>query len=75
MNTEHADPLIVAVKATKLRFTAFREDRGATWVVFRSYVKEGEKRDKTGDRVVLRTLNARKLYYKRVGDGTYYDRK
>jgi hypothetical protein len=74
INTEHGDPLIVAIKGAKQRFTAFRERRGSTWIVFGWYLKEGQKRDKTGDRVVLRTLKARKHYFERVEDGTYYDR-
>jgi hypothetical protein len=74
VNREHSDPLIVTVKAGKQRFTAFREDSGPTWIVFGHYLKEGEKRDKTGDRVVTATVRARERYAKRVEDGTYYDR-
>jgi hypothetical protein len=74
VNAEHEKPLVLAMKAGKHRFTAFREPRGHTWIVFGHYLKEGEKRDKTGDRVVARTLLARHNYFKRVNNGTYYDR-
>ncbi len=74
VNREHTTPLIVAIKAGKQRFTAFREDSGPTWIVFGHYLKEGEKRDKTGDRVVSATVRAHERYEKRVDDGTYYDR-
>jgi hypothetical protein len=74
VNTENKDPLIVAIKAGKQRFTSFREESGATWIVYAHYLKEGEKRDKTGDRVVAATVKAREQYFKRVDDGTYYER-
>ena len=33
INEESANPLIVAIKAGKHRFTAFREERGSAWIV------------------------------------------
>ena len=74
INEESANPLTVAIKAGKHRFTAFREERGSAWIVIGHYLKEGEKRDKTGDRAIARTLEARHLYLKRVRNGTYYER-
>lgn len=74
INEESVSPLIVAIKAGKHRFTAFREERGAAWIVVGHYLKEGEKRDKTGHRAISRTLEARKFYLKRVKSGTYYER-
>ena len=74
VNDERRDPLVVAIKAGKHRFTSFREESGPTWIVFGYYAKEAEQRDKTGDRVVSRTVDARKSYFKRVKDGTYYER-
>jgi hypothetical protein len=40
VNQEHEDPLIVAIKAGKQRFTAFREESGPTWIVCDHYLKE-----------------------------------
>ncbi len=74
INEEYEDPLIVAIKAGKHRFTAFREESGPTWIVFGHYLKEGQKRDKTGDRVVRKTVSARAEYFERVNEGTYYER-
>jgi hypothetical protein len=74
INEERKNPLIVAIKAGKHRFTAFREESGPTWIVFAHYLKEGEKRDKTGDRAVERTVKARDSYFERVKKGTYYER-
>jgi len=74
VNEEHKNPVITVIKAGKHRFTAFREESGPTWIVVGHYLKEGMKRDKTGDRVVLMTLNARKRYFQRVKGGTYYER-
>ena len=68
------DPLIVAIKAGKHRFTTFREESGPTWIVFGHYTKESAKRDKVGDRVIMRTVDARKRYFERVEKGTYYER-
>jgi len=50
INEEHSNPLIIAVKAGKHRFTAFKEESGPTWIVCEHYLKEGQRRDKTGDR-------------------------
>ena len=74
VNVEHHDPLIVAIKAGKHRFTAFREESGPTWIVYGHYIKKGQKRDKAGDRVVERTLQARTEYFARVKEGKYYER-
>ncbi len=74
INTEDTSPVIVAVKAGKHRFTAFREEIGPTWIVYAHYLKEGRTRDKTGDRAVEATKRARDRYFKRVKDGTYYER-
>ena len=74
INTENKDPLIVAIKAGKQRFTAFREESGPTWIVYAHYLKEGEKRDKTGDRAVAATVKARERYFEQVDEGTYYER-
>jgi hypothetical protein len=74
VNQENADPLIVAVKAGKHRFTAFREHSGPTWIVCHHYLKEGERRDKSGDRAVKQTMKTRHEYMKRVNAGTYYER-
>ncbi|MHB1550262.1 MAG: hypothetical protein ACYCX6_03555 [Vulcanimicrobiaceae bacterium] len=74
INTEHESPLIVAIKAGKQRFTAFREEHGSTWIVSRRYVKEGERRDKTGDRTIRRAIADRTDYLERVREGTYYER-
>lgn len=74
VNGEHKDSLIVAVKAGKHRFTAFREQSGPTWIVYAHYLKEGQKRDKTGDRAVEATLRAQKRYFEQVTEGTYYER-
>ena len=75
VNIENTNPVIVAIKAGKHRFTAFREESGPTWIVFGHYAKEGEKRDKTGDRVIETTKRARDRYFERVEDGTYYERR
>lgn len=56
------------------RFTAFREESGPTWIVYAHYVKEGQKRDKTGGRAVEMTKKARERYFIRVKDGSYYER-
>lgn len=74
VNQEHADPLIVAVKAAKHRFTAFREESGPTWIVSHHYVKKAERRDNAGDRSVKQSIKSRDDYIKRVKDGTYYER-
>jgi hypothetical protein len=74
MNIECTNPVIVAIKAGKQRFTAFREDAGATWIVYAHYLKEGARRDKTGDRAIEITKRARQQYLRRVKDGTYYER-
>jgi hypothetical protein len=75
INEEHKKPLIVALKAGKHRFTAFRDERGSTWIVCVHYVKRLQQRDKAGDRAVFRTVHAREDYFERVNDGTYYERK
>ena len=74
MNQEHEDPLIVAIKAGKHRFTAFREVSGSTWVLDKYYLKEGEQRDKTGDRAVKQTIKSREIYICMVEEGRYYER-
>ncbi len=74
VNEEHKNPLIVAIKVGQNRFTAFREESGPTWIVFMHYVKKSQRRDKAGDRAIVRTLNARRRYFKRVDGGTYYER-
>ena len=74
INSENTNPLIVAIKAGKHRFTAFREESGPTWIVYAHYVKEGQQRDKTGDRAVEATRKARDRYFMRVRNGTYYER-
>ncbi|TAM74278.1 hypothetical protein EPN44_11605 [bacterium] len=74
INEEHDNPPVVAIKAGKHRFSAFREESGSTWIVFGHYVKEGQKRDKAGDRVVRRTISARAEYFERVSKGKYYER-
>lgn len=74
VNVEHHNPLIVAIKAGKHRFTAFREESGPAWIVTGHYLKKGQKRDKAGDRVVERTLGVRAEYFTRVKGGTYYER-
>jgi hypothetical protein len=74
INEERKNPLIIAIKAGKHRFTAFREESGPTWIVYAHYLKEGQKRDKTGDRAVQRTVNAHDFYFKQVQKGTYYER-
>ncbi len=74
VNQEHEDPLIVAIKAGKQRFTAFREESGPTWIVCDNYLKEGRKRDKTGDRAVARTIEKRTSYFDAVKKGKYYER-
>jgi hypothetical protein len=74
INVESTNPLIVAIKVGKQRFTAFREDSGPTWIVYTHYLKQGITRDKTGDRAVERTKRARQHYIKQVKDGTYYER-
>src|ERR1700730_5574095 len=50
VNTENKSPLILAVKAGKLRYPAFKAASGPNWIVLVPYLKEGEKRDKVGDR-------------------------
>ncbi len=75
VNSENTNPVIVAIKAGKQRFTAFREESGPTWIVYAHYAKEGQKRDKTGDRAVDATKKARDRYFERVKDGTYYERR
>ena len=74
VNQENDDPLIVAIKAGKHRFTAFREESGPAWIVYAHYLKEGMKRDKTGDRAVERTIKARTIYFQNVKSGKYYER-
>ena len=74
INIESTKPAIVAIKAGKQRFTAFREAAGPRWIVHAHYVKEGERRDKTGDRAIESTKGARQRYLQRVKDGTYYER-
>lgn len=70
VNTEHDNPIIVAIKAGKHRFTAFREEHGSMWIVAHAYLKEGQKRDKTGDRAIEKAIAARADYFKRVAEGT-----
>ena len=74
VNQENEDPLIVAVKAGKHRFTAFREDSGPTWIICRHYLKQSGQRDKPGDRAVKQTIKNRVVYIKLVKDGIYYER-
>jgi hypothetical protein len=74
VNDENDAPKIVGVKARKHRFTAFREDSGTTWIAAFHYLKEGKKRDKTGDRAVAAAVKARRDYIDRVREGTYYER-
>jgi hypothetical protein len=74
VNQEHAEPLIVAVKAGKHRFTSFREAAGPTWVVCHHYVKQSERRDKSGDRAVKQTIKSRNVYRALVNEGAYYER-
>ena len=74
VNSENTNPVIVAIKAGKHRFTAFREKSGPTWIVYAHYTKKGQKRDKIGDRAVENTKKARDQYVERVKDGTYYER-
>jgi hypothetical protein len=74
VNQENENPLIIAIKAGKHRFTAFREESGPTWVLCDHYLKEGEKRDKTGDRAVKRTVEKRAAYFEAVRKGEYYER-
>jgi hypothetical protein len=40
--------------------------------VLASYEKEGEKRDKAGDRAIERAVKARGDYYERVKSKKYY---
>jgi hypothetical protein len=74
INIESTNPAIVVIKAGKQRFTAFREDAGPRWIVHAHYVKEGERRDKTGNRAIESTKRARQRYLQRMKDGTYYER-
>ncbi len=74
INDEHDDPLIVAIKAGKHRFTAFREEHGSTWIVSHHYLKEGQRRDKIGDRAIKRAIAARTDYCRKTSEGTYYER-
>ena len=74
VNTEHEEPLIVAVKAGQHRFTAFRENSGPDWILCHHYFKQSERRDRAGDRAVRRTLTSRQAYLSMRRDGTYYER-
>jgi hypothetical protein len=74
VNQEHDDPLIVAVKAGKHRFTAFREEAGPAWIICLHYVKRSERRDKPGDRTVRQTIKSHEQYARLVKNGTYYER-
>jgi len=74
VNQEHENPLVVAIKAGKHRFTAFREESGATWIVCHHYLKEGEQRDKSGDRIVKRTIKDRDAYLDLLKADEYYER-
>lgn len=74
VNDENDDPKIVAIKAGRNRFMAFREESGATWIVAGHCLKEGKRRDKTGDRAVAAAVKAYGGYVKRVREGTYYER-
>jgi len=74
VNQEYEDPLIVAIKAGKQRFTALREESGPTWIVCDHYLKEGRKRDKTGDRAVARTIGRHTAYIDAIKRGNYYER-
>jgi hypothetical protein len=74
VNVEHTDPLVLAIKAGKHRFTAFREDSGPTWIVHSHYLKEGNDRDKSGDRAIERTKRALTRYFALVRAGKYYER-
>jgi hypothetical protein len=73
INEEHHDPLILAGKAGKHRFTVFHAV-GDIWVVHRRYEKRGRKLDKAGRIIVKTTIAARADYYERVGRGEYYGR-
>ncbi len=74
INNENDDPLIIAIKAGKHRFAAFREEDGSTWIVSHHYLKKGQQRDKTGDRAIVKAIKARADYWRRVSEGTYYER-
>jgi hypothetical protein len=72
VNEENKNPLILAVKVGKRRFPAFEGIPGSSWVLLESYPKEGQKRDKVGDRAIERAVKAKQDYYRRVKAGSYY---
>jgi hypothetical protein len=72
VNREHEKPLILAIKVGKRRFPTFEGIPGSSWIVLESYEKEGNKRDKVGDRAIERAVKARDDYYQRVKRDTYY---
>jgi hypothetical protein len=74
INEEKKNPLILAIKVGKLRFPVFGGIPGSSWIVLESYLKEGQRRDKVGDRAIARAVNAKKDYERRVAAGTYYVR-
>lgn len=75
VNVESKDPLILAIKAGKMRFPVFQKEGEDTWVVCGPpYKKEGQKRDKTGDRCIARAIKQLKDFEERVSRGEYYDR-
>lgn len=73
VNTENNQPLILAVKAGKLRYPAFKPASGPNWIILEPYEKEGDKRDKVGDRAIEAAVKAKKDYDVRSASGTYYD--
>jgi hypothetical protein len=73
VNEEHGDPLILAGKAGKHRFTVFHATKDV-WVVHRHYEKRGRKLDKAGRGIVKTTIAARADYFERVKRGDYYGR-
>ena len=74
VNSEHNNPLIMAIKAGNHRFTAFREESGPTWIVYATYLKQSQRRDKQGDRAIKRTIDARTWYFSKVKAAQYYER-
>lgn len=73
VNTENKKPLVLAVKAGRLRYPAFQPAAGPNWIILDPYPKEGEQRGKVGNRAIQAAIKAKKDYDARTIAGTYYE--
>ncbi len=75
LNVESEDPLILAIKVGRLRYPVFHAGGTNAWIVCGPpYEKQGQKRNKRGDRAIERTRRQYQDYHRAVKGTQYYDR-